>query len=100
MSTHLSISLHPQTCELHFVDPDLYRDKLERKVRSLYHPMGVRVSVGVLQADVLPDEDYSHDWAVAHIGLPGMQDAEARTILNMAGRVFAELMKSVSPVTH
>ena len=100
MHSHMTISVHPQTCQLHFVDPDVYRDKLERAVRSLYHPMGVTVSVRVMPAAALPDEDYSEDWGVYLITLPGMGEAEARTIRGIAGKVFGGELKSLAPRLH
>jgi len=100
MNSHMTISLHPQTCQLHFVDPELYRDKLERAVRALYHPMGVTVSAQVMPMATLPDEDYSEDWGVYLITLPGMGEAEARAIRRIAGKVFGGMLRAQTPQLH
>lgn len=100
MNSHMTISLHPQTCQLHFVDPELYRANLERAVRGLYHPMGVTVSVRIMPMEALPDEDYSEGWAVYLIALPGMGEAEARAIRRIAGKVFGGMLKAQAPQLH
>ena len=99
-TSHMIISVHPQTCQLHFVDPEFYRDKLERAVRALYHPMGVTVSVRIMPATALPHEDYSEDWGVYLITLPGMGEAEARSIRRIAGKVFGGMLKAQTPQLH
>ena len=101
MNSLMHINVHPQTCQLHGVRLDIYKDRLERAVRSLYHPMGVMVSVQIMPMAAQPDEDYSEDWGVYLITLAGMSEAEARMIRAIAGRVFGQLMKEgVSPLTH
>jgi len=96
----MTVQVHPQTCERHLLDPQVYQDKLERAIRSLYHPMGVTVSVQLMPMAALPGEDYSEDWAVYRISLPGMGEAEARTIRRIAGRVFGALAQDLAPRIH
>ena len=96
MTTQMIVHVHPQTCLLNFVDPDVYGEKLERAVRALYEQMGVNVSVEIMPIAELPDEDHTRDWGIYLISLEGMSDAEARAIRNIAGRVFGGLMKGFS----
>ena len=99
-SSHMTVKVHPQTCQLHFVDAEVYKEKLERAVRALYHPMGVSVAVDIMPTAELPDEDFSEDWGVYLISMEGMESAEARAIRGIAGRVFGGLMKGFAPRLH
>jgi hypothetical protein len=87
METKMTITIHPQTCKAHSVEPENYRDNLQNAISTHYN----NVEVKIAHMAEITDGDFSRNSAICRASLKNLSESEMKIVYFTADRVFNEL---------